>query len=311
MNFVCLDNGKLKLTLCNLGASIFSIHFDNKLMTMTNENIEDFKLPSIYQGKSIGRVGNRIKGNVITIDGKDYRIKNNEGPNTLHSGIDGLSNKIFNFKILEGKSCTKVVFSYNSPNGESGFPGRLNVKITYIVFNQTSKFKIKFEAKTTKPTLCNLTNHAFFTLGETSLNSLSLKVNAPRYVECGADDLIPLCEKEVSKSLDFRKYKRITKDIAKLRYGKQNGYDHCLLCDENLNLNLKSKFYLLKIKSNFNSCQIYTDNWPNDSIKWVNLPTGTNRSIAIEPQDSILNREVLRPKEKYTRIINYEFKKLK
>lgn len=311
LNFICLDNGNLKITLCNLGASIFSIYFDDKLMTMTNENIEDFKLPNIYQGKSIGRVANRIKGNTICINNKQYIIKNNEGLNTLHGGVDGLSNKYFTYKIIEGKKSTRVVFSYGSPDKESGFPGRLNVKISYIVFEKTNKFRIKFEAKTTKPTLCSLTNHAFFTLGETSLDLLFLKVNASRYVECGVDDLIPLCEKEVSKSLDFRKYKLITKDIAELRYGKQNGYDHCLLCDENLNLNLKSKFYLLKIKSNFNSCQIYTDNWPNDSIKWVNLPTGTNRSIAIEPQDSILNKEILRPKEKYSRFITYEFKHLK
>lgn len=310
LNLISLDNGNLKIILCDLGASIFSIYLNGKLMTMTPENVYDFKLPYIYHGKTIGRTSNRIRGNIVTIDGEKYTIANNEGNNTLHGGIDGLSNKIFKYKIIEGKNSTKVVFAYSSPDGESGFPGRLNLKITYNLFVKTKKFKINFEAKTNKPTLCNLTNHAFFTLGEDSNESLKLKINSSSYLFCDENDLTPIKKDGISKALDFRKLKCIKKDIEKVRFGKANGYDHCYYLNEDCKgsqIILKSSDISLKIISNFKCCQIYSDNYLNPKIKFVGLPNNPNRSIAIEPSDDFLNRDILRPNEKYKRFITYKF----
>lgn len=311
LKFIELKNEKLKLTLCDLGASIFSVIFNNELMIMTPQNEEDFLLGNIYHGKTIGRTGNRIKGNIITIDGEDFKIKNNEGLNTLHGGVDGISTKYFDYKIIEGVKQTKVLFKYTSKNKESGYPGTLKLKIMYLMPENGSKFKIKFEAKTTKPTLCNLTNHSYFIMGEKSLDNISLKVNASNYLECNSEDLLPIQKSPVNKALDFRKYKKITKDIEKVRFGKANGYDHNFYFDEittKPQVFLKTSNYTLKIRTDFGCCQFYTDNWPNDSIKWVNLGGGTNRSIAVEPQDDFLNRKILRPSEKYSRYISYEFK---
>ena len=151
----------------------------------------------------------------------------------------------------------------------------------------------------------------FFTLGETSLDCLSLKVNASNFLECNSEDLLPIKKSPVSKALDFKKFKKITKDIEKLRFGKANGYDHNYYFDEiskKPQVIVKTKDCLLKIKTDFECCQFYSDNYANDSIKWVGLPDGVNRSIAIEPQDDFLNRKVLRPNEKYSHYIQYEFK---
>lgn len=311
LEFVELSNSLFSIILCNLGASIFSIIFNNELMTMTPENVSDFSLANVYNGKTIGRTSNRIKGNVIQIDGETFKLKNNEDKNVLHGGADAISNKFFACDVKEGSNQTKVQFKYTSKNKESGFPGALKLKVTYVIYEKSSKFKIIFEAKTTKPTLCNLTNHTFFTLGEKSIDSLCLRLNGSNYIECDSGDLTPIQKTEVSKALDFRKFKLIGKDIEKVRFGKANGYDHCYFLDEcglKPQIVLKSEKYALKIKTDFECCQIYSDNYTNDSINWINLGNDVNRSVAIEPCDSFLNRKVLRPNEKYKHFIAYEFK---
>lgn len=311
LDFIELKNDSFSVTLCNLGASIYSIIVNDEYMTMTPKNESDFWLDNIYHGKTIGRTSNRIKGNIVAIDGKEYKLKNNEGDNVLHGGTNGLSTKLFDYKIVEGISNTKVQFKYTSKNKESGFPGALKVKITYVISNKSSKIKVLFDVKTTKPTLCNLTNHTFFTLGEKSIESLSLKLNGSNYIECDNDDLTPIKKTEVNKALDFRKFKLIGKDIEKVRFGKANGYDHCYFldeCESKPQIVLKGEKYFLKIKTDFECCQIYSDNYPTDDVEWIGLNDDTNRSLAIEPSDSFLTREVLNPNERYKRFISYEFK---
>ena len=118
--------------------------------------------------------------------------------------------------------------------------------------------------------------------------------------------------KDVFEELDFRKFRRIKKGLKSplIKKGKANGYDHYLKFDEisqKPQIILKSKDVQLKILTNFEGVQIYTDNYEDD-IDYFNTHEKVNRGIAIEPMDNYLNRKVLRPDDKYSRYIKYRFK---
>ena len=312
LKFIVVSNNVLTITFCDLGASIYSIKFKDKEMLLTPKDIEDYSLNNMYHGKTIGRTANRIRENVIKIDGKSYELEENEFGNTLHGGVNGLSTKIFKYKIKESKNAIKVVFNRTSKDGESGFPGKLKTTITYSVHKTKPELKIDFKAKTDKPTLCDLTNHSYFNLGEESVKPLSLKILSSKYLITTTDELLPLSYKDVFEELDFRKIKRIKKGLKSLliKQGKANGYDHYLKFDEiskKPQITLKSKDVSLKIYTDFGGVQIYTDNY-EDNIEYINTHEELNRGIAIEPMDDYLNRKVLRPNEKYSRYIKYKFK---
>lgn len=224
LKFVEVNNGVLDVKFTTLGASIYSIRFDNAEMIMTPVDVETYLNHANYHGKTVGRTGNRIRGDTVTIDGNTYKLENNEDENTLHGGRSGVSTKYWDYKIVEGAKATKVVFTYTSKNKESGFPGALKIKVTYLIKDNSSKLRCSYLAKTNKPTLCNLTNHAFFTLGESSINDMKLKINASQYLLTNPDDLLPIRKDEIFKELDFRKFRKIGKYLnsKKIRYGKEN-----------------------------------------------------------------------------------------
>ena len=311
LNFIEVTNKDLKVTLCDLGASLYAVDFLGKPMLMTLCDSNKFWASGIYHGKTVGRTGNRIRGNKITIDNKDFFIEDNEGGNTLHGGVNGLSTKVFSSRIEKNKDTLKVIYEYNSLEGESGFPGDLNVQISYCFYENFSKIRIDFDAKTNKPTLCDLTNHAFYILGEENLNSLSLQINSSSYLKTEVDTLLPIEMEKVTRELDFRNIKPIMESInsPEIKKGKANGYDHYFLFDESNDkpqVILQSKNLTLEIKSDFEGVQIYTDNYEDDN-KWFLVKGKKNRSIAIEPMDNYLNRKVLYPNKDYSRYIEYTF----
>lgn len=316
LKFVEVSNGVLDVKFCNLGASMYSIRFDNAEMIMTPVSEETYLNHANYHGKTVGRTGNRIPGNILTIDGVDYKLENNEGENTLHGGKNGVSSKIWDYKIVENAKAAKVIFTYTSKNKESGFPGTLKIKVTYLIKDNSGKIKCSYLAKTNKPTLCNLTNHAFFILGEKRSEEMKLKINASKYLLTNEADLLPIRAEDVTKELDFRKFRKIGKYLnsKKIRVGKANGFDHNFYLDEDgskkAQVILKSDKRMVKIYTDFPCCQFYSENYSDDS-KWVGLDDGTNRSVVLEPQDDYLVREVLRPGEKYSHFFMYEFKLVK
>jgi len=303
-----------KVIFAKLGASIYSIEYKGKQITLT-PNFEDFKKTGLYHGKTIGRVGNRIKGNKIVCDNKEYIIENNEGDNTLHGGINGISSKNFDYLINEEKDYTEVIFSYLSPDLESGFPGNLAIKVIYKIFENTAKIKLNLKANTDKETLCSLTNHAFFMLGEEDETNLKLTIKASTYILPRKEDLIGICREKVPNYLDFKDGRMIMKDINHpvLMDGKTQGYDHHFFFDKvginEENIILESKKIRMKIFTDYSGCQIYTDNYP-DNIKFLNTDKTIRRGIAIEPQESHLDLHYLRPGENYNHTIIYLFEEI-
>ena len=159
-----------------------------------------------------------------------------------------------------------------------------------------------------------VSHHTYFTLGSKNLNGLSLMINSDKFLHPNKEDLLPLEIRNVTPAMDFRISKKITKDINDnyLKNSRTYGYDHHYFFIESNQLipqvKLSNNEYELNIYTNYSGVQIYTDNYP-DNIKWKQLTDKRRRSIAIEPQDNTLNREILKAKDKYIRFIKYCFEK--
>lgn len=313
LEFVSIKNhDNFVVTLCSLGASMPSIEFDGKFMTLTPYDFEVFKDRHIYHGKTIGRVANRLKGGEFKIGKKTYKVKMNEKTSCLHGGDEGFSNQFFNMEVKSTKEEVKVIFTYFSVDKENGFPGNLDVRVVYTLFENENSVAIDYEVRTDKDTLVALTNHAYFSLGSKTLDELSLYINADKFIHPDRDYLYPLEYRDVDNVMDFRVMKKVTQDIDAdyLDDSWTYGYDHHYCFKEvdssKPQVVLENEKYKLQIITNFDGTQIYTDNYP-DTIQFEDTDAVRRRAIAIEPQDDILNRQVLKAKDEYIRFIKYNF----
>lgn len=182
-------------------------------------------------GSVIGRFANRIGGATFTIDGKEYPLMKNDGENCLHGGSVGYAYVLWDVVETADGDQPSVTFSYTSPDGESGFPGTLTVKVQYVLTADNSLI-LDYQAETDHETPVNLTNHAYFNLsGDPSHKMLDtvLQINADE-VTAVTDDLIPTGEfvKVEGTHLDFRTPKPIGQDINSPDHLMQvcGGYDH-------------------------------------------------------------------------------------
>lgn len=147
---------------------------------------EDYVDNHPYYGAFIGRYGNRIGGAKFTLGGKTYELEKNNGRNMLHGGFVGFDRRLMTAKI-DGEA---LVLSYHSPDGECGFPGNLDVDVKYELTDD-GEVKLTYDAVSDADTLCNLTNHAYFNIGDddTVLDQV-LDINASRITPVD-DELIP------------------------------------------------------------------------------------------------------------------------
>jgi aldose 1-epimerase len=175
----------------------------------------------------IGRFANRIANAKFTLDGVEYKLAANNGKNHLHGGRAGFASKHFRGQALPEKPGEAAVqFTYTSKDGEEGYPGNLDVKVTYTLTDK-NEFRIDYEATTDKATPVNLTNHAYFNLaGAGNILDHELHLNASHYTPTD-EGLIPTGELAPVKGtpLDFTKPTRVGSRFDQLP-PKLNGYDH-------------------------------------------------------------------------------------
>jgi aldose 1-epimerase len=184
-----------------------------------------------YFGALIGRYGNRIAKGQFSLDSQTYHLFINNGPNSLHGGKVGFDKKVWTASPVQGDSTVSLELSYLSKDGEEGYPGNLQVKVTYTLDNDNA-LKIDYEAQTDKKTIVNLTNHSYFNLsdGKGTILHDQLMLNADQFVPIDST-LIPTGElKSVEGTpLDFRKPMVIGDRIDQPddQLIKAGGYDHC------------------------------------------------------------------------------------
>ena len=225
----------LRAEITNLGGRVVSLFVPDKDGQLRDvvlgfENVEDY-LPENHRsdfGAAIGRYANRLNNGKITIDGQIYQLPQNDGANCLHGGPDGWQYRMFN---VEAVSENRLVLSLVSENGDSGFPGEVHARVTYMITDDNA-LDIEYEAVTDAPTVINMTNHSYFNLnGDASTDILNhlLTIDADRYIPID-ETFIPTGELAyvAGTPMDSRKAKPIGRDIAadfeQLRRGR--GYDH-------------------------------------------------------------------------------------
>lgn len=166
----------------------------------------------------IGRVGNRIKDASFSLEGKTYTLPKNNNGNCLHGGTEGFGVRMWAAQAVEVEDTPALVLTLVSEDGDQGFPGRLEVTVTYT-FSPDNELGIHYQARTDRPTLVNLTNHAYFNLeGHThTILDHQLQIDAPLYTEVG-EGLIPTGRLlPVSQTpFDFTSMTRIGDVLAKI-----------------------------------------------------------------------------------------------
>ncbi len=205
-------------------------------VVMGFENLEQYIAKVNFQGAAVGRYANRIGGAKFELDGKSYHLTVNEGKNQLHGG-KGFAEKVWKVEKVEDGSSPAVTFCYLSVDGEEGYPGNLEAKITYTL-TEDNAWKIDYSAVTDQKTVVNLTNHAFFNLAGYPCGDIldqELKLYASRYTP--ADEaLIPTGEilPVAGTPLDFTQGKKIGQDIhgKGARVEAIGGYDHNFVLDK-------------------------------------------------------------------------------
>ncbi|MCH7919419.1 MAG: galactose mutarotase [Planctomycetes bacterium] len=271
-----IKNAKgMTVQLTNYGGKIVSIIVadrDGKLgdVNLGYESAEAYINGTASLGATIGRYANRIAGGQFELNGQVYKLFKNNGPNTLHGGKKG-----YRFVVWEGRQIddASVELSYLSRDGEEGFPGNLLVKVVYSVTDK-NELRLEYSATTDKPTVLNLTNHAFFNLrgeGQGDVLDHVLWVNASRFLPTDETG-IPTGERRNVQGtpFDFMSPKSLGRDIhqANVQLTVGRGYDHnFILNDSDGELTLAARLSeattgrIMEVYTTEPGLQVYTGNF--------------------------------------------------
>ena len=265
-----------EVQICNVGAALVSVKYADREGKI-DDVILGYRDPMSYfgdgaaSGKSVGRVANRIAGGKMTIEGVEYRLEVNNGPNHLHGGTKGYANQLWESHV-EGN---RVVFDLLSEDGDQGYPHEVNVEAIYD-FDDEDNLEITYMAKSSGTTPVNLTNHVYWNLaGEASGTILDheLQLNASQVLEMNAVQIPTGVRLAVEGTpQDFKSgFRRFGEGIeAEFNHTKDfRGYDHFFIVDgwqKNIlgevgTLRCAATGRAVEILSSQPGCMVYTGNW--------------------------------------------------
>ena len=272
-----------------------------------------------YMGALVGRYANRIANAKFTLDGKTYKLAPNNFGNSLHGGNVGFDKVIWNVEKI-GDSSLKL--TYQSKDGEEGYPGNLNVQVIYTLGSDNS-LKIDYTATTDKATPVNLTNHSYFNLSagkDSTILDHVLQLNAEKYTPVN-DQLIPTGQIADVKGtpFDFTTPKAIGKDIDKIK----GGFDHNLVLNKKGNdLQEAATVYdsgsgrFMEVFTTQPGIQFYTGNFLNGSLTGTkeNRKYVQHSGLCLEtqhypdsPHQPSFPTTILKPGETYRQTTVYKF----
>ncbi len=325
--FTLTNTHGLVAKITNFGTIITELHVPDRRGKLVNvvlgfDNLKQYVAgnPS-YLGCTVGRVANRTAKGRFQFDGKKYQLAVNNAPNHLHGGITGFDKVVWEAEILPGKEAA-VKFSYNSPDGEEGYPGNLAVAVV-MTLTDADELRIDYTATTDKSTPVNLTNHSYFNLaGGGNVLGHKLKLAAKYYTPVDANSipsgkLVPVA----GTAFDFTKAKFIGKDFAQLTE-KPIGYDHnyvingggkklasCATATE------PTTGLVMEVLTTEPGVQLYTGNWLDGTQRGYGGTYHTQHSgFCLETQHfpDTLNRPefpsvILRPGQTYRQTTVHKF----
>ncbi len=274
----------MRMTVSDLGGVIWSLLVPDQTGRLTDvvagyDSVADLEASEGYLGALIGRFGNRIAKGEFILDSKSYSLYRNDGNNHLHGGKVGYDSRIWSVSCEDGDE-PALVLSYLSPDGEEGYPGNLNVQVTYRL-RRDMALELHYLATTDQKTVLNLTNHSYFNLAGFASGSVLdhvLQLDVSHYLETD-EELIP---KEIVRvegtPFDFRQSKTLRRDFLvddRCRALKlAGGYDHCLCFEgwESGEKQIKYRGYLedtasgrrMELYTNQPAVQLYSANFLTD-----------------------------------------------
>ncbi|MFA6751494.1 MAG: aldose epimerase family protein [Fermentimonas sp.] len=328
--YVLTNANGVEVTITNYGGRIVSVMVPDregnlKDVVLGFDNISDYMSNDNNLGATIGRYGNRIANGKITVDGVEYQLPQNNFGHTLHGGPEGYHKRLFNAKQSDNQT---LVLTYLSKDGEAGFPGNLDVKVTMILTDDNA-IDIQYEAETDKETVVNLTNHSYFNLSGDANNTILdeiLTINADQFTPVDESfmttgEILPV----EGTPMDFRNPTLIGERIdnyefEQLKFG--DGYDHNWVLNTAGDISkVAATVYspqtgiLLEVYTTEPGLQVYSGNFLDGSFIGKNGAVYNKRNaICLETQkypDSPNKTDwpspFLKPGEKYTSRCIYKF----
>lgn len=325
----------MSVTLMDIGATWLSccVPITDNDQTVYREvllgvsTLHDFYQQQAYLGATVGRYANRIAAGKFTLAGDHYQVSTNQNGNCLHGGETGFDKRRWQMQQL---NATEVQFSLLSPDGEMGFPGNLNVVVTYTLMEK-NELTIRYSATTDKTTIVNLTNHGYFNLlgADNGHDCLShqLTIKADHYLPTDEQG-IPLGEfAGVNEtSFDFRQPKRINQDwLTDDDQLKAKGYDHAFILQTDTRrattacatVTAADGSLTMDVLTTKPAMQFYTGNFLAGCPNRVGGEYTNHSGFALETQflpDSPNHAEwqdndpTLRPNEHYHHLTSYRFR---
>lgn len=289
------------------------------------DTLDAYVASNPYFGALIGRYGNRIANGRFTLDGQTHQLATNDGDNHLHGGEQGFDKKNWGMEPFVTENGAGVVLTLVSPDGDQGYPGRLDIRVTYELTND-NELDMRFSATTDKPTIVNVTQHSYFNLaGSGDILEHEIMINADRFTPVGPG-LIPTGELRsvAGTPFDFRQAKPIGQDIQadneQLKLGL--GYDHNFVLKDKASDELvlaarvtePASGRVLEVLTVEPGVQFYTGNFLDGTLQGKGVTYAYRSGFCLEPQhypdspnQSDFPSTVLRPGETYSSRIVYRF----
>ncbi len=321
-----LENSRQSVAkLTNYGARLTELHVPDRGgrlgdVTLGFDNLSQYLQPEPFFGTTVGRFANRIANARFMVDDVEYILPANDGPNSLHGGACAWDKRVWRAVPVERSDGPGVDFSYDSPDGDDGFPGTVNAMVRYTWTNN-DELRIEYEATTDKATPINLTNHSYFNLaGDASGEMLGhiLTLNASRYTPVDSA-LIPTgaIEPVSGTPLDFTAPTPIGARIAETGLG----YDHNFVIDANgAGLSLAARVSepqsgrTMEVLTSQPGVQLYTGNHLDGTLRGVGGIYRRHGAFCLETQhfpDSVHHPQfpnaILRPGTVYRHTTIYRF----
>ncbi len=323
--YTLTNSNGLKAKIITFGGYITSLQVPDRNGKLADivlgyDTLEQYLNDIAYLGALVGRYANRIAKGKFTLNGVEYTLATNNGPNHLHGGIKGFNKVIWNAQPIDDPNGPGLKLTYLSKDGEEGFPGTLSCTVIYTLTNN-NELKISYEATTDQTTIVNLTSHSYFNLaGHNSGDILGhvLMINADNYTPAD-ETLIPTGQIAAVKgtNVDFTKSITIGARIAKVA----GGYDHnFVLNNKKGKLELAARVYepktgrVMEIYTTEPGIQFYSGNFLDGSAKGKGAVYKKHYGFCLETQhypDSPNKPDfpsvVLKPGEKYTHLTVHKF----
>lgn len=280
VNLYTLKNGQMEVAITNYGGRVVSLKVPDRTGAMGDvvlgfDSLKGYLETNPYFGAIVGRYGNRIANGRFTLDGKNYVLARNNGPNALHGGEKGFDKVIWAAKEISGTD-PALELTYISKDGEEGYPGTLTTVVTYTLTTDHA-LKIDYKLSTDQPTIANVTNHSYFNLkGDGDILGHEIQILADRFTPVNAA-LIPNGELRSVKNtpFDFTTMTsigaRIDDSDAQIKFG--GGYDHNYVFDSAKDSPVKrvevyepSTGRVMEVSTTEPGVQFYTGNFLDGSL---------------------------------------------